>query len=861
MLVKSANLKPDATAAPPALLPPKQAQPRSWQSLIEFCAISVQLVLLGILIWRFNLESPAFLQLCVFAFAGFAINYFLPLNYRLSFFVILSLAGIFLVLGTEAAAWTIGVGLALIGICHLPAPFWTRVLLLAGTACLLAAMRGGWIVAPLPFAIWPILGSMFMFRLAVYMYDMRHGIAPMSPMRSLSYFFMLPNVCFPLFPVVDYQSFCRDYYNDEQHRIYQVGVRWIFRGVLHLLLYRILYKNYGISLYDVENAGDLAHYCLWLFLLYLRVSGQFHIIIGIMRLYGFNLPETHKLYYLSSSFTDFWRRINIYWKDFMMKLFFYPSFFRLRGRGPMAALIVSTLAVFFLTWLLHAVQWFWLRGTFLLTATDALFWAILAGLVVANSLWEQKHGRQRAIALGTISWPKAIGIGLKTLATFTVICVLWSLWNSESLSEWLTVWRYAIVPPTANGWLLIAGVAAILVTSAAFLAHNPSGFRWSRLTVIQEAAVRCVIMIVMASLSLSAVYQRLGSASKLILAARSSGLNREDEADVERGYYEGLLAVDKFNLELFDHYARRPPEWGATITDVGLATPTHDFQRYELKPSAAVRFKGAVLHTNRWGMHDKDYSLEPPPKTFRVALLGASHAMGTGVDREGTFEAILERRLNEENDGGTYQSIEILNFAVWGYRPVQQIEVLNEKVLPFRPNAMLYVEHPGDNRRLIVNLGEAVREGIELPYPYLRQLVAKAGIDRTTPLPKMRRRLEPYVDDIVLWLYRDLVRTCKDHEILPVYVSLPVVHSEHEPPNLQPAREAGFTIIDLKGVYAGHTWYKLILSQWDSHPNAEGHRIVAERLYREIHDRGIIPLRARDQTGVNRVKSVPLNTN
>ena len=261
-------------------------------------------------------------------------------------------------------------------------------------------MRAGVVPSVVPVAIWPILGSMFVFRLVVYLYDLHYQTAPVSVTRSLSYFFMLPNVCFPLFPVVDYQSFCRHYYDEDRYHIYQVGVRWIFRGVVHLILYRILYKNWSISLYEVENAGDLVHYCLWLFLLYLRVSGQFHIIVGMLHLFGFNLAETHHLYYLSSSFTDFWRRINIYWKDFMMKIFFYPVYFRIKGWGPVVALVVSTLVVFVLTWLLHAVQWFWLRGSFLWAANDVLFWTILAALVVVNSLWEVKRGRNRKSALG-----------------------------------------------------------------------------------------------------------------------------------------------------------------------------------------------------------------------------------------------------------------------------------------------------------------------------------------------------------------------------------------------------------------------------------------------------------------------------
>ncbi len=66
----------------------------------------------------------------------------------------------------------------------------------------------------------------------------------------------------------------------------------------------------------------------------------------MLHLFGFRLPETHKLYYLASSFTELWRRINIYWTDFMMKSVFYPTYFKVKHLGPSRALALSTTAVF-----------------------------------------------------------------------------------------------------------------------------------------------------------------------------------------------------------------------------------------------------------------------------------------------------------------------------------------------------------------------------------------------------------------------------------------------------------------------------------------------------------------------------------
>src|SRR5262249_11534143 len=79
------------------------------------------------------------------------------------------------------------------------------------------------------------------------------------------------------------------------------------------------------------------------------------------------------------------RRINIYWKDFMTKVFFYPAFFRLRGWGTRAALAAAGLWVFLATWLLHSYQMFWVLGKLPLSWRDAVPW-LAAGVVVAVKL-------------------------------------------------------------------------------------------------------------------------------------------------------------------------------------------------------------------------------------------------------------------------------------------------------------------------------------------------------------------------------------------------------------------------------------------------------------------------------------------
>src|SRR5437899_3484023 len=405
------------------------AESRARISLPNFAFVAVQLAMVLVLLRQFQIESTAFIQLAAAVFVGFAVHAFLPLRMRLPFFGVLSIVSVPLTLGFVNGLWLLAIGSVLIGICHLPISFRWRGVALLCAAALLAAQRATLLPFPWTEAIWPILGSMFMFRLIVYFYDLRHESAPVTPAQSFGYFFMVPNVCFPLFPVVDFQAFRRGHYSVDAHQTYQQGIDWIVRGVIHLILYRYIYYYVTLAPSEVTSPAQFMQYVVSNFLLYLRVSGLFHLIVGMLYLFGFHLPETHNRYLLASSFTDFWRRINIYWKDFMQKIFYFPMVFALKRFGTTRAITISTLVVFLLTWALHSYQWFWLRGVVLFAWHDMLFWGVLGILVVVNSLYELKFGRRRSLGKAVWTWRTGAVTVAKTYAMFWTICVLWSLWT------------------------------------------------------------------------------------------------------------------------------------------------------------------------------------------------------------------------------------------------------------------------------------------------------------------------------------------------------------------------------------------------------------------------------------------------
>ncbi|RPJ40957.1 MAG: hypothetical protein EHM19_12840, partial [Candidatus Latescibacterota bacterium] len=173
---------------------------------------------------RFQVESAAFTQIVRLAIAGYLVHALLPKRFRAAFFLLLSLAAIVLVFGAKDGAALIAFGLVLIGLCHLPIPIAARAALVLAAGAVLAFFRASPERLPVSPAIWPILGAMFMFRLIVYLYDIRHEKAQVPVARRLSYFFLLPNVCFPLFPVVDYAKFTRGASDENRHDLHQRGV-------------------------------------------------------------------------------------------------------------------------------------------------------------------------------------------------------------------------------------------------------------------------------------------------------------------------------------------------------------------------------------------------------------------------------------------------------------------------------------------------------------------------------------------------------------------------------------------------------------------------------------------------------------
>src|SRR5579883_3140779 len=80
----------------------------------------------------------------------------------------------------------------------------------------------------------------------------------------------------------------------------------------------------------------------------------------------------------------------------------------------------------------------------------------------------------------------------------------------------------------------------------------------------------------------------------------------------------------------------------------------------------------------------RDFTVEKPAGTFRIACVGDSYTFGWGVNVEDSFPKQLEQSL------GKKRPVEVLNFGVMGYNADQCRVTLEQVALKYQPDLVIY---------------------------------------------------------------------------------------------------------------------------------------------------------------------------
>lgn len=155
------------------------------------------------------------------------------------------------------------------------------------------------------------------------------------------------------------------------------------------------------------------------FELFFNFAGYTHIVIGAARLFGFRLDENFDRPYLSTTPSEFWTRWHMSLSFWIRDYLFLPLVMLRRDVWWRSFVLVLSMVVFGL----------WHKGAVLF-----LLWGLYQGiLLVLHRQWQQLNLRH------DWQFPKSVMGPLSWFVTFFAICLGWTFFRANSLTQAFTM--------------------------------------------------------------------------------------------------------------------------------------------------------------------------------------------------------------------------------------------------------------------------------------------------------------------------------------------------------------------------------------------------------------------------------------
>ncbi|MEN8184411.1 MAG: SGNH/GDSL hydrolase family protein [Myxococcota bacterium] len=282
-----------------------------------------------------------------------------------------------------------------------------------------------------------------------------------------------------------------------------------------------------------------------------------------------------------------------------------------------------------------------------------------------------------------------------------------------------------------------------------------------------------------------------------------------------------------------------PPEWEGLTELVRL--------RDLSQPHARGLTGGVLYEANSHGFRGPERSVAKPPATYRIAVIGDSVTMGWGVLEEETYAALVEGLLAERHPGS---SIEVLNLGLAGLPLQVLVTRFRHHGLRFAPDLVVYGFTINDlEGRFYRRSFDPTR--IRFPLQESSQLARTVGPrwaalrDRFWPAPGsyVWELDNNFFHNPPLWAatLRSLDRLAEAAESVGACVVVLLHPSLHTLDRLHPfgrhyraireaAEDRGFPVVQPLPGFLGHSAREFWIASHDPHPNALGHRLLAEAL-------------------------------
>lgn len=254
-----------------------------------------------------------------------------------------------------------------------------------------------------------------------------------------------------------------------------------------------------------------------------------------------------------------------------------------------------------------------------------------------------------------------------------------------------------------------------------------------------------------------------------------------------------------------------------------------------------------LVKTNSRGLRDFEYDLAKAKNTLRIAAVGDSVTYGCGINIEDTYVKQVELLLNNMCDN----KVEVINFGTSGASTINELELIQKKVLSYNPDIIFLQTNPNDaeilfqikERDLFLNdiikklkkSDTEIAKWLKMKLEFYKYYKYKTNL---TKEEKYNNIFEPL---------QEIIKLCEKNNIQLVIMSYePAYSCEEYDKVLEYIKMRGIPFLDLAKTRFHEVSYeqKYINSQTDKngsiaddHPNEYGSKLIAEeavKLFRNI---------------------------
>jgi lysophospholipase L1-like esterase len=260
-------------------------------------------------------------------------------------------------------------------------------------------------------------------------------------------------------------------------------------------------------------------------------------------------------------------------------------------------------------------------------------------------------------------------------------------------------------------------------------------------------------------------------------------------------------------------------------------TPSSKY-KYFYEPRANIRDvfkqkwtdfdKQIIYTTNSDAMNERiDYPIDKPKDTFRIITLGDSFTFGLNVSTVDNWSEVLELELNKKPICDKYKNYEVLNLGVYGYDIDYAVERYRLRGAKYNPDLVVWLMKEDDFvfTEDLISKTRPSADGIYSVDDFLE------AWDETVSAIGMDDLIETRIDSL---------KSIRNYFKKGIIVATTTSHYK-----------MSWIIKEFAEIEPNNYFLKLKLDEKlafsDFHPNEQGHRYIADKVYDSLVKNNLVP--------------------